>query len=118
VLTAWDQQLQQLFGTAVAAQQQQYNCQQQQQGQERHQPTVVQSVVQAAGQGGDTEQLQLCSFLELLQERDIIPQLLEPWDVKEVLKRLLEQRSSLVGQQLQLWPLQSCTWGHPRIGMA
>lgn len=89
LLTAWQDQLQQLYQTAV----------------EKYHAKPANRIAASAGikqpqmqqqlqQHGDDLQrhLGLSSFLQLLQERGAIPDLLEPADVQEVLKRLRGQQ--------------------------
>lgn len=85
LLTAWGQQLQQLFDSAVATQ----NMQLQHQQEQQQGPNSLQRPLCGA-------MLRLSSFLEFLQERATIPQLLEPADVQEVLKRLIAQQPDAV----------------------
>lgn len=68
LLSAWGPQLQQLHANAAAA----------------HDPAIMPAV--AAQQ---QQQLSLLAFLEVLQDKGVIPQLLEPADVHEVLRELL-----------------------------
>jgi hypothetical protein len=91
LLTAWEPQLQQLFTTTLATQQRATTARQQTSTQE-----------QQSKQGQQQQQLQqqqlcLLGFLEFLQGRGAIPQLLEPADVQEVLRQLLATQADQVG---------------------
>lgn len=93
LLAAWEQQLQQLHQQAVRLHQTGSTSvggtagamHQQEQGRQQQQPG-----------------LSLAGFLKVLQEQGVIPQLLEPSDVQEVLRQVL------VSQQRQVrggrWP--------------
>jgi hypothetical protein len=69
LLSAWGPQLQQLHANAAAA----------------HDPAIM----PAAAAQQQQQQLSLLAFLEVLQDKGVIPQLLEPADVQEVLRQLL-----------------------------
>eukprot|EP00775_Hariotina_reticulata_P013381 gene13381-13508_t len=92
LMTAWDQQLEQLYETALAVHRS--SCSQVQQQlpcQARYDKVSSDDVLPSKVDDG----LSLVRFLELLQDHDVIPRLLEPGDVQEVLKRLLCREASL-----------------------
>lgn len=86
LLTAWGPQLQSLHQTAVD----QHGSSQQPHGK---QPQGQQPLAQSQQQAPE---LSLSAFLELLQENGVIPQLLEPCDVQEVLRQLLTTQANQV----------------------
>jgi hypothetical protein len=92
LMMAWDQEIQQLYKTALAMQCSSRNQEQQ------HLLCQAQcnTLSGAASAGRADDALSLGSFLEFLQDHDVIPRLLEPSDVQEVLKRLLCRQASLV----------------------
>lgn len=83
LLTAWQSDLQQLFDSAVCKQsmQQGHSKPSSSMGRSEHMQPPPQHL-----------QLPLISFMELLQDRGAIPQLLEPADVQHVLRRVMLQR--------------------------
>lgn len=117
LLSAWEPQLQQLHQHAAAthggsspdkapATSQQYNQQQPQQEGDRQaggQQNVQQGGQQAAA-------LSLAGFLEVLQGKGVIPQLLEPSDVQEVLRQLLVTQQQQVRVSTMAVRLHASLW--------
>lgn len=97
LLTAWQPQLQQLHQQAAVHA-----------GATPNTSTVTPKALsgapfsqhQGGGQqgmsGADAPSLSLTAFLEVLQEKAVIPQLLEPCDVQEVLRQLLVTQADQV----------------------
>lgn len=81
LLTAWAPQLHQLYTDAVAA----------------HAATSNTPSGAITSPGLQLQGLGLAAFLEVLQDKGVIPQLLEPSDVHEVLRQLLVVRADQVG---------------------
>jgi hypothetical protein len=105
LLSAWAPQLQQLHQHAAVT----HNAS------SPYRPTS--RTQQQQGQQGDQygageRVLSLTAFLEVLQEKGAIPQLLEPCDVQEVLRQLLVTQQQQVGgpklQQRSLWRWIGC----------
>jgi hypothetical protein len=86
LLTAWEAQLQQLFASSLSSNSN--NPESRQQG--------TSTAWQQQQQGLQQQQLCLSGFLEFLQGRGAIPQLLEPADMQEVLRRLIAQQQDQV----------------------
>jgi hypothetical protein len=79
LLMAWQQQLSELFDGAVAQ-------------------AVAAGVLPEHAASPQTPQLSLAAFMQLLQDRGAIPQLLEPTEIQEVLKQLLVARPDVVSR--------------------
>lgn len=92
LLAAWEQQLQQLHQQAARL----------------HQTgSTSVGAMHQQDQGRQQQQLSLAGFLEVLQEQGVIPRLLEPSDVQEVLRQVLvSQQRQVRGRrrsQLAAW---------------
>jgi hypothetical protein len=112
LLSAWAPQLQQLHQHAAATHD----------ASSPHRPTSRTQQQQQGQQGGQPEAerpLSLTAFLEVLQEKGAIPQLLEPCDVQEVLRQLLvTQQQQVRGPKQQQPRCRACLVAYTVLAVA